>query len=162
MVVRTDQPRQLLAEIAHVEHVLGGRAARRFGPNPRSQDRGRWHVVEALRASSWLTGSLSFIRKIGDEHRQLRAGIGVLVDSASGRPGLDANFCGWVPRTNRRWTQFCKTTAVGFTAAGFRVNKQEPCFFHLGRWVAGLSGTRALKQADEFDQLIEAGADVVN
>ena len=160
--VRTDKPRQLLAEIANVEHVLGGRAARRLGPSPRSQDRRRWHVVEALRASSWLTGSLSFTRKIGDEHRHLGASIGVLVDSASGRPGLAANFAGWVPRTNKRWTQFCDNTAVGLTAEGFRVNEQEPCSFHFGRWVAGLSGTRALKQADAFDQLIEAGADVVN
>jgi hypothetical protein len=159
--VRTDKPKQLLAEVAHVEHVLGGRAARRFGPSPRSQDRRRWHVVEALRASSWRIESLSFSRKVGDKHRQLWASIGVLVDSASGRPGINANFAGWVPQTSKRWTQFCGDTAVGLAAKGFRTRPLEPCFFHAGRWVAGLSGARALKQADVFDQLLDTGADVV-
>ena len=84
----------------------------------------------------------------------------MLVDSANGRPGIAANFTGWVPRTTRRWTQFRDDTAAGLTADGFRVNAQEPRFFHVGRWGAGLSVTRALKQADVFDQLIEAGADV--
>lgn len=160
--VRTDKPKQLLAEIAHVEHVLGARAARRFGPIPRSQDRRRWHVVEALRASSWPIGSLSFSRNIGDdEHRQLRGSIGVLVESASGRPGLNANFAAWVPQTSKRWTQFCDNTAVGLTTDGFRVNEPGPLFFHAGRWVAGISGTRALKQADGFDELLDTGADLV-
>ena len=159
--VRTDKPKRLLAEIAHVEHVLGGRAARRFGPSPRSQDRRRWHLVEALRVSSWLIGSLSFLHKIGDEHRQLAGSIGVLVESASGRPGINANFAGWVPRTSKRWRKFCDDTAVGLTAKGFRVNAQESGFFQCGRWVAGLNDPRGLKQADEFDELLNTGADVV-
>ena len=159
--VRTDKPKQLLAEIAHVEHVLGGRAARRFGPSPRSQERRRWHVIEALRASSWLIGSLTFGRMVGDKHRALCASIGVSVDSETGRHGLNANFGGWVPRANKPWTQFCDNAAVGLTAEGFRVNQQEPCFFNFGRWAAGLSGTRALKQADGFDQLLDTGVDVV-
>jgi len=159
--VVSDKPKQLLAEIAHVEHVLGERAARRRGPSPRSRDHRRWYVVEALRASSWLLGSLSFGRKVGDTHRRITASIGVLVDSASGRPGLSANFAGWVPKTSRRWRQFCDDTAVGLTRQGFRVNEQTASFFQAGRWVAGLSDTRALKQADVFDELIERGADQI-
>lgn len=107
-----------------------------------------------------MIGSLSFSRKVGDKHRQLRASIGVLVDSASGRPGIDANFGGWVPRTSKRWTQFRDDTAVGLTAEGFRAAPPKLCSFHFGRWVTGVSGTRALKQADVFDQLLDTGADV--
>ena len=160
-IVRTDQPKPLLAEVAHVEHVLGARVAKRFGPSPRSQDRRRWHVVEALRASSWQIGSLSFSRRVGDQRRQLWASIGVLVDSASGRPGIDASFVAWVPRSSKRWSQFCNDTTAGLAAEGFRAAAREPRFFQIGRWVADLSGTRALTQADRFDQLMEAGADVI-
>ncbi len=160
-VVRTDKPIHLLAEIAHIERVLGGRAARRFGPSPRSRDRRRWHVVDALRASAWPLGSLSLSHKLGDGHRHLSASIGVLVESASGRPGLNTNFAGWVPRTSKRWTKFCDTAAVDLTAAGFRINEKESHFFQAGRWVESLSGTRALHQAEAFDRLLEAGADVI-
>ena len=160
-VVRDGQPRQLLAEIAHVEHALGGRAARRVGPSPRSKDRRRWYVVEALRAWSWPITSSSFARTIGDEHGHLHASLGVLVDSASGRPGLAANVDGWVPRTNRRWTRFCERTAANLAATGFRVGNQKACEFHFLRWVEGLSRARASKQADELEHWLEAGADVV-
>jgi hypothetical protein len=159
--VRTDRPARLLAEIAHVEQVLGAGAVRRFGPSPRSQDRRRWHVVDALRAGAWRIGSLTFSRSIGDEHRHLGASIGVLVDSASGRPGLNANVAGWVPRTSKRWRQFRDDTAVGLTAEGFRINEQSACFFHAGRWIAGLDSARALHQVDAFDHLLATGADVV-
>jgi hypothetical protein len=156
-VVRTDEPRPLRAEIAHVEHVLGRRAARRFGPSPRSQDRRRWQVVEALRAS-WPLGSSTFTRRIGDEHQRLFASIGVLVESATGRPGLAANVGGWVPRATKRWTQSSCAAAAGFAATAFRVYERTPSSFFAGRWGAGLSPARASKQADAFDQWLDASA----
>ena len=159
--MRTDKPTRLLAELARVEHVLGGRAPRQFGPSPRSQDDRHWYVVEALRASSWWIYSLSFSHKVGDERGQLWPSLGVGVDSDRGQPGLNANFAGWVPRTSKRWRQFRDHAAACLTAKGFRVTEPRAEVFHAGRWLAGVNGTRALKQADEFDELLAIGADVV-
>ena len=159
--VRSDKPRQLLAEIAHVEVIFGGPVASRPGPSPRSSDDRHWYVVEALRASSWVLGSLGFCRNVGNQRRSIAARIGVLVDSASGRPGISANFGGWVAQTNKRWTQFCDDTVVGLTEQGFRVDEKSPSFFSAGRWMAGISGAHALKQADRFDELIASSASAV-
>jgi hypothetical protein len=159
--VHSDKPTPLLAELARVETIFGGRVARRPGPSPRSSNDRRWYVVEALRASSWGLGSLGFCRNVGDERRAIAARIGVLVDSASGRPGISANLGGWVSQTNKRWTQFCDDTIVGLTKEGFRVEAKTPSLFSAGRWIAGLSGARALKQADLFDKLIASGAGAV-
>jgi hypothetical protein len=153
--LRSDKTKQLLAEIVHVERVFGERIARRFGPIPRSRDQRRWYVVEALRASSWLLGTLSFSRKIGDEQRGLGANVSVIVDSA--RAGLSVHFGGWVPKTSERWTQFCDATAARLTTDGFRIDEQTPSFVHAGRWIAGLRGARALQQADVLDELIDRG-----
>jgi hypothetical protein len=157
-VIRTGKPKQLLSELAHVEQVLGGRAPKRFGPSPRRKDRRLWHVVEALRASSWLVSSLTFTRKLGDERRGLHASIGVIVDATDGRRGIAANVGGWFPQSSKRWRKFRDDTVLRLTAEGFRAAAQEPRFFHLGRWVAGLTGTRASRQADAFDQLLDSGA----
>lgn len=159
MKVRSDKPTQLLADIAHVEHVFGQRLARRFGPSPRSQDHRRWHVTEALRASSWQLGSFGFSREMGDKQRGLGARIGVLVDSASGRPGLSATFAGWVRKPSKRWTRFCDDTASALTRDGFHIDERTASFLCATRWGAGLSSTRALKQTDVFDELIDRGAD---
>jgi hypothetical protein len=152
--VHSDKSTRLLTEIARVETIFGGRVASRPGPSPRSSNDRRWYVVEALRASSWGLGSLGFCRNVGNQRRAIAAGIGVLVDSASGRPGISANFGGWVPQANKRWRQFCDDTVVGLTKEGFRVEAKTPSLFSAGRWIAGLSGARALKQADLFDKLI--------
>lgn len=130
--VMTDKPRHILAEIAHVEHALTGRAATPVSAGPRSPDHRLWHIVEALRASSWLISSLSFSRMIGDERRALHASINVTVDAARGRGGLGATIGSWTSRTNKRWTRFCATAATGLAADGFRVDEQSPQVFHAG------------------------------
>jgi len=159
--VRSDKPTRLLAELARVETIFGERVARRPGPSPHSSNDRHWYVVEALRASSWGLGSLGFCHSVGNQRRSIAARIGVLVDSASGRPGISANVGGWVSRTNKRWTQFCDDTIVGLTKEGFRVKANTPSLFSAGRWLEGLSGARALKQADLFDKLIGSGAGAV-
>lgn len=161
MKVRADKPKQLLADIAHVERVFGKRVAKRFGPSPRSQDHRRWYVVKALRASSWQLGSLRFSREMGDKQWGLGASIGVLVDDASGRPGLSATFAGWVPRPSKRWTRFCDDTALALTRDGFHLDERTASFFCATRSGARLSGTRALKHADVFDELIDRGVDAI-
>ena len=65
-------------------------------------------------------------------------------------------------RTSKGWTQFYGDIAVRLTAEGFRDVASEPRAFQFLRWIASLSGTRALKQADEFDELLETGAYIVS
>jgi hypothetical protein len=155
--LRTDEPAHVFAEIEHVERVLGGPSAKRIRTGPRSQDGRRWHIVNTLRSKSWHVGSLTFSRKVGDRAQQIWPSIGVLVDSATGRPGLSANFAAWVPEPNERWTKFSDDTTHRLTANGFTLNEKEPRSFQAGRWIPGLSGARALKQAQAFDHLVGLG-----
>lgn len=148
-----------LAEIARIERVLGRRAPMQFGRSPRSPAARNWHVVEAFRATSWRIRSLSFGRKIGDERGQLLASIGVGVDS--GRPSVYANLAAWVPRTNRAWTEFCSRTERELSASGFRIHERQKSTLYADRRIVGVSSTRALKLADEFDALLDTNADIV-
>ena len=50
-----------------------------------------------------------------------------LVDHHQAWLVTNANVAGWVPRTNKRWAQFCNNPAVGLTTEGFGVNEQESC-----------------------------------
>ena len=74
---------------------------------------------------------------------------------------LSASFAGCVPQANKPWTQFRDATVLGLTAEGFRVDEKKPSFFSVTRLIAGISASRALKQAGVFDELLDSGAAVI-
>lgn len=91
----------------------------------------------------------------GDTTSQLWAMLDVSIN------GVNASFCGYVPNTTKRWSEFCKTIGRDLAAKKFSITRPRPVFFHAGRWIAGLGVKRALNQAIAFDQLIDANADLV-
>lgn len=159
--LRTDDPKQVLSEIANVERALGTRAVAARGGTPRSQDGRRWMIVNSMRAKSWKLASVTFSRWVGDRTQRIWPSIAVIVDSATGRSGLAAHFAAWTHEPNERWTRFIDDAALRLTADGFKFHEKESRSIHAGKWMPGLSGARALKQAEAFEQLVGGGADLV-